>query len=117
VSLDLRFLTRQELAAHVNRARAVAYLPWDEDSVGYVTMEAFQACKPVLTATDAGGLLQIVHDGETGRVVEPEPEALAAAMADLLDDPARSAARGRAGHALWTSLKVDWPSTVDKLLA
>src|SRR5260370_11123739 len=36
VKLDLRFLPRAELAEYVNHALAVAYLPYDEDSLGYV---------------------------------------------------------------------------------
>ena len=67
VTLDLRLLPRLELANLVNNALAVAYLPFDEDSLGYCTMEAFHAGKPVLTTTDAGGVLDIVHDAATGR--------------------------------------------------
>jgi glycosyltransferase involved in cell wall biosynthesis len=116
VTLDLRFLSRLELADYVNKARAIAYLPFDEDSVGYVTMEAFQACKPVLTTTDSGGLLQIVRDRETGAVVAPNTGSLAQGIARLFENPAKSAEMGRAGHALWLSLGINWPSTVAKLI-
>jgi glycosyltransferase involved in cell wall biosynthesis len=77
VKLDLRFLPRKDLAAYVNNCRAVAYLPYREDSYGYVTMEAFEAGKPVITVQDAGELLDIVKDDRTGRVVDPSPGALA----------------------------------------
>jgi glycosyltransferase involved in cell wall biosynthesis len=76
VVLDLRMLPRKELAGLVNNALAVAYAPYDEDSIGYVTMEACQAGKPVVTTTDAGGVLRLVHDGQTGCVSAPEPRAL-----------------------------------------
>jgi glycosyltransferase involved in cell wall biosynthesis len=117
VKLDLRFLSRKELADYVGKARAVAYVPFDEDSVGYVTMEAFQASKPVVTTTDSGGLLQIVHDGRTGAVAAPTPEGLAQAIAGILADPARAAAMGRAAHEEWGRLGVTWPRTVETLLA
>lgn len=117
VTLDLRFLSRRELADYVNKSRGVLYLPYDEDSVGYVTMEAFQANKPVLTTTDSGGLLQIVRDGETGAVTLPNPEALAEGMSRLFFNPADAARMGREGHRLWESLKINWPSTVSKLLS
>ena len=43
---------------------------------------------------------EVVADGETGRLVAPqEPAALAAAIDDLLADPARLAAWGAAGRA------------------
>jgi glycosyltransferase involved in cell wall biosynthesis len=117
VTLDLRFLSRTELARYVNNARGIAYIPFDEDSVGYVTMEAFQAKKPVLTTTDAGGLLQIVHDRETGAVVSPTAEGLAEGMKNFLDNPTRAAEMGRSGHALWLSFGINWTSTVHKLIS
>ena len=51
-------------------ALAVMYVPYDED-YGLVTLEAFLAGKPVVTATDSGGTLEFVTDGVTGRVVPP----------------------------------------------
>ena len=98
LTLDLRFLPRSDLARLVNRASAVAYLPFDEDLFGYCTMEAFQAGKPVLTTTDSGGVLDIVRDGETGLVATPDPEALGAALATLADHPERAGRLGRAGR-------------------
>ncbi len=71
VTLDLDFLPREKLADYVNHALACAYLPIDEDAPGYVTMEAFHAGKAVITTTDAGGVLDLVRDGETGWVVSP----------------------------------------------
>ena len=117
LTLDLRFLPRAELARLVNGATAVAYLPFDEDSVGYVTMEAFHAGKPVLTTSDAGGVLEIVRDGETGVVCEPTPEALGAALSTLAAEPARAARLGRDARALLASRGITWPATIEKLLA
>ncbi len=117
VALDLRFLPRAELARLVNGASAVAYLPFDEDSVGYVTMEAFHAGKPVLSTNDAGGVLEIVRDGETGAVCDPTPEALGAALSALAAEPARAARLGRNARALLDGRGITWPATVEKLLA
>ena len=117
VRLDLRFLPRSELAALVNAASAVAYIPLDEDSAGYVTMEAFQAGKPVVTTSDAGGVLEIVRDGETGWVADPEPETLGAALVQAMADPATAQQRGRAGRAALDALGLTWPRTVERLLS
>ena len=100
----------------MNGSAACAYLPFDEDSLGYVTMEAFAAGKPVLTTTDSGGLLEMVSEA-TGLVVEPSPAALAGALDHLFADPARTAALGRAARAEWDGRGLDWPSTVARLLA
>jgi len=116
VTLDLRFLSRGDLAALVNRSLAVAYLPFDEDSLGYCTMEAFQASKPMLTVTDSGGVLDIVRDGETGLVVAPEPQLLGDALTKLVDDPASAARLGRAGRAAIDAEDLTWPATIEKLL-
>lgn len=116
VKLDLRFLTRRELADYVNHCRAVVYLPFQEDSYGYVTMEAFEARKPVITVKDAGELLEIVIDGETGQVVGPEEEQLAAAMRRYFADPGLARDHGTAGHALWRSKGVNWQENIASLL-
>ncbi len=116
VTLDLRFLTRRELASYVNNCRAVAYLPFQEDSYGYVTMEAFEARKPVIATTDSGGLLDIVLDEETGSVVEPEPRELAMAMTAYLKSEDRARDHGLAGQALWRSKGINWPENISRLL-
>lgn len=117
VTFDLRFLPRSDLAKLVNRALVVAYLPFDEDSLGYCTMEAFQAAKPVITTTDSGGVLDIVRDGETGLVVEPDARALASAMMALVTDPARAMRLGQAGRIAMDDHQLNWPSTIEKLLS
>ena len=116
VKLELRLLTREELARYVNGASAVAYVPFQEDSYGYVTMEAFEAGKPVITTTDFGEVRLIVLDGQTGFVVPPDPEALAGAFAKLLDDTALTQRMGIAGRALWRSKSINWPSHIERLL-
>jgi glycosyltransferase involved in cell wall biosynthesis len=116
VTFDLRFLARKELAALVNECTASAYVPFDEDSVGYVTMEAFHAGKPVITSTDSGGVLEIVRDGETGLVAAPQPEALGQAMARINADRSRAARLGAAGRSLLAERNITWSKTLERLL-
>jgi glycosyltransferase involved in cell wall biosynthesis len=104
-------ISEQELADLYARCRAVYYAPVDED-FGMVPFEAFLAEKPVLTTTDAGGPLDVVHERETGRVVEPTVDAIAAAVT-IGEDEAR--AWGKAGKAL--AVQVTWDSAIDRLLA
>jgi glycosyltransferase involved in cell wall biosynthesis len=104
-------ISEQELADLYARCRAVYYAPVDED-FGMVPFEAFLAEKPVLTTTDAGGPLDVVHERETGRVVEPTVDAIAAALT-IGEDEAR--AWGKAGKAL--AEQVTWDSAIDRLLA
>ncbi len=116
VELHFGFHPRERIAGWVNGAAACAYIPFDEDSLGYVAMEAFAAAKPVLTTHDAGGLLEMVTP-VTGMVVAPEPEALGRALDQLLLRPSATAALGRAARADWRGRGLDWPSTVARLLA
>lgn len=100
-------------AAHLREALAVLYAPYDED-YGYVTLEAFLAGKPVITTTDAGGVLEWVTDGETGLVTDGSPEALGAAIDRLADDPDLAARLGAAGRERAAALR--WPAVVERLL-
>ena len=66
------------------------------ETFGMAVLEAMAAGRPVV-ASDIGALRDLVADGETGRLVEPgAPEALRAAIADLLAD---AEARERMGRA------------------
>lgn len=115
VDLRFGFHPREDIARWANGALACAYLPFDEDSVGYVTMEAFAAGKPVLTVTDSGGLLEIVSE-DTGAVAEPTPAALCEALARLTSDRGRAMSRGAAARNLWRNKNVTWEATVRRLL-
>ena len=116
VFLDLRFLSRSEVADYVNKSNAVAYLPFDEDSVGYVTMEAFHAKKPVITANDSGGVLDIVKNGESGWVVPPKPEELGNAMREAAASGGKSAEKGENGRKILDSLGLNWDNTIARLI-
>lgn len=116
VHLDLRFHPRADLATLVNGAQAVVYLPFDEDSPGYVTMEAYAARKPVITVSDSGGVLSLVQDGVTGWVCPPEPALLAAALSEAAAGPALCATFGEAGHDAFAAMGLTWPATIARLL-
>jgi len=97
-------------------ALACAYVPYDEDSYGYVTLESFHARKPVVTCTDSGGTLELVEDAVNGAVVEPDPEALARAFDELMEDKARAQRLGEAAFARLAELEISWDTVVERLL-
>ena len=66
-------------------------------------LEAMAAGKPVI-ASRIGGLAEVLVDRESGILVPPEDaEALAAALARLLDDPALRTRLGAAGQVRVTA--------------
>jgi len=103
----------ERLADLYARCLAVYYAPVDED-FGMVPYEAFLSSKPVLTTTDAGGPLEVVHDRRTGVVVAPEPAELARAAAYLGTHIDEAKAWGLAGKAV--AERVTWDACVDALL-
>ena len=94
----LGWISEEEKARWMRGAFAALYLPHDEDSYGYVTLEAFHSHKPVLTFTDSGGTDEIVEDGVNGLMLAPTAEALARGMEGLWAARARTCAMGRAAH-------------------
>ena len=95
-------------------ALAVLYAPFDED-FGYVTLEAFLACRPVITATDSGGPLEFVGGGINGTVCPPAPEAVATAINALAGDRALAKRLGNAGYE--RARHVTWEGVVETLVA
>ena len=105
---------KRELFAN---ALACAYIPFDEDSYGYVSLEAFHSRKPVITCLDSGGTLELVEDGVTGLVTEPDPVSLAEAFDRLRADPEAARRLGEAGFARMQELRISWDHVVQKLTA
>ncbi len=110
-----RFLGRlpdPEVRELYARAGAVFYAPWDED-YGLVTLEAFQSGRAVVTTTDSGGPLEFVGDGATGLVAQPQPEALAAALRRLLENPGLARRLGAAARESIAGLS--WDAVIEAL--
>ncbi|CAA9345746.1 MAG: Glycosyl transferase, group 1 [uncultured Nocardioidaceae bacterium] len=95
----VRFLgpvERDEVPRVLAAADVVVCVPWYEP-FGIVPLEAMACGRPVV-GSDVGGLKDTVVPGVTGERVPPRrPDALARTLSELLADPARCAAYGRAG--------------------
>jgi len=71
-----------------------------QEGLGTAVLDALALAKPVV-ATSAGGLPEIIHDGQTGRLVAPaDPEALAQGIVDMLSDTDRAASMAATGRQL-----------------
>jgi len=113
--LIARYISEEEKADLMNRALACLYIPYDEDSYGFVTLESYSAAKPVITCTDSGGTLTLVRNEETGLVVDPQPHLLAEAMDRLYRDRSEARRMGEAGMRLAQSMQINWQRVVEVL--
>ncbi len=99
VLLNRRMLELPELVEQYSTARA-AVVPSFFEGFGFPASEAMACGLPVI-ANAAGALPEVIGtDGHAGRLVPArDPAALAAAIRDVLSDPARAEAMGRAARA------------------
>jgi glycosyltransferase involved in cell wall biosynthesis len=82
------------------------------EGFGLVAMEAAMMGRPVV-ATRSGGLPEVVIDGQTGLIVErDDSNALAAAIAYLVDHPDMAAQMGRAARNRAQTI-FDWERHID----
>ena len=104
-------LPRRDVIALLTSATAFA-CPSIYEPLGIVNLEAM-ACETAVVATATGGIPEVVVDGETGRLVPIEQATdgtgtpldpdryvadFAAALNEVVADPERAAAMGKAGR-------------------
>lgn len=116
VAIIGRFISEQEKADLFSRALACVYIPFDEDSYGYVCLESYHSRKAVITCSDSGGILILVRDGETGLIAPPAPQALAEAFDRLYERRTEAQAMGEAGWRLVQSLDINWERVIHALV-
>lgn len=117
VAIEERWVSEDEKADRLSRALASAYVPYDEDSYGYPTIEAAHARRCTITVTDSGGVPEFVSDGVTGLTTAPEAEALAEAFDRLYADRTLARRLGEAAKERVAALGIEWDTVVAKLLA
>lgn len=89
---------RRDVAACMDAMDVVVHAS-NREPFGRVLLEAMAVGRPVIAPRE-GGPTEIVADGETGLLVAPrDPDALARAITELLRDPLRRTAMGRAARA------------------
>ena len=122
-----RFIPLQDLI-HLHSGATVFVCPSIYEPFGLVNLEAM-ACETAVVASRVGGIPEIVVEGETGYLVDYEPDspeafttALAARIDELLNDPSLAAKMGKAGrqrvlrHFGWPAIASQTAKLYDSLL-
>lgn len=117
VMFEDRWINEEEKVSVLANCLAAAYIPLNEDSYGYSSLEASHSQKPILTTTDSGGVLELVKHGVNGLVAEPDPRALAEALDSLYLDRENARRMGIAAEERIGELKIEWPYVLDRLLS
>jgi glycosyltransferase involved in cell wall biosynthesis len=108
-------LLPREALGRLFGAAAVFALPTLREAFGLSLLEAMSFGLPVV-ASRIEAIPEIVSDGETGVLVPPrDPAALAAALSELLREPARARAMGAAGR-LRLQARYGWRRTAGEML-
>ena len=81
-----------------------------------VTLEAMLSGKPVVVPSDGGGAAELVEHGRTGKIVEPDPQAIADCLDSLYSDRVRAHKMGERGLEKLTSMNLSWDHVVEKLI-
>lgn len=98
ISESVRFLGEREDIPIIMKSLDVFVLSSVLEPFGRVLVEAMAASKPVI-ATRAGGVPEIVVEGETGLLISPKnPAELAKAMETLLNNPDKREVMGKKGR-------------------
>jgi starch synthase len=122
-----RFIPLEDLI-HLYTGAAVFVCPSVYEPFGLVNLEAM-ACETAVVASRVGGIPEIVVEGETGYLIDYDPEhlesfttALAARVDELLSDAALAAQMGKAGrervlrHFGWPAIAARTVELYDSLL-
>lgn len=108
------YVTQEEKFKLYANAKAVLFIPKDED-YGYITLEAMESSKAVITAKDSGGPLEFVKNGKNGFVVEPTPKEIARAFDEIALSKHLAREMGAKSKKHLLDMDVSWDNVVKEL--
>lgn len=117
VVIENVWITEEQKVDVLETALASTYVPFDEDSYGYPTIEAAHARRCTVSVDDSGGVSEFVTNGVNGLITPPDARALAEAFDQLYADRALARRLGNAAHERVRTLGIDWDTVIGKLLS
>lgn len=116
VKIINRWISEEEKIEFYAKSLGCIYLPLDEDSYGYPSLEAYHSRKPVITCNDSGGTLEIVEHGVNGFISSPDPKELAGYFDQLHSQKHQAEKMGVAGHDKIFSMNINWENVVQRFV-
>lgn len=102
------WITEEEKVKYLSNCLAAVYIPYDEDSYGYPSLEAHHSNKAVISCTDSGGTDELIIDGYNGYLTESSPEALAEVFDRLYENRRLAEKMGNNGKQRINELNISW---------
>ena len=115
VTLVDDWIPEEDKVDYLARCLAVVYIPFDEDSYGYPSLEAHHSGKAVVACTDGGGTDELIVDGVNGFLVEPEAIKLAEQFDRLFEEKALAERMGKRGIERIQEMGITWDNVVRRL--
>lgn len=116
VKIIAKWISEREKINLFADALASLYIPYNEDSYGFVSLESYYSKKPVITCNDSGGTLELVEDGINGYITFPGPRELAEIMDKMYSNKKITKKLGVAGYGKLISMDISWDNVIKKLL-
>lgn len=112
-----RWITEEEKIGLFANSLGCVYVPIDEDSYGYTSLEAYYSKKAIVTCSDSGGTLEIVQDELNGLITQPNPRSIAKAFDKLYWEKLLAKKMGQEGYDKLLSMNINWDNVVRRLVS
>ena len=117
VTLLAKWVPEEEKVEIFSRCLGVLYFPFDEDSYGYPSLEAYAARKPVVSTSDAGGTAELIKNDYNGKVIPADPQLIAEVMDKLYTNRSSAQRLGENGSKRIHELGITWDRVIRELLS
>jgi len=114
VTILNEWISEEQKADYFAKCLCALYIPFDEDSYGYPSLEAHHSCKAVVSCTDSGGTDEIIVHGKNGFLLESKPNVLAAAFDMLYENKKTAEKMGQAGADRIKEMNITWDNVVGR---
>jgi len=109
------WISEREKAEYLSKCLACVYIPIDEDSYGYSSLESYHSEKAVISCKDSGGIDELIINNVNGIITDSEPRKLAEAFDTLYEDKNKAEYMGKAGLDRINDLGINWDNVIRRL--